>query len=807
MKTETREEKNKGTHRKKMPRWAKILLVVVVVVAVLAGAGSLYVNGKLDLLRYDDGTVSEMGTIDASEDQDLDVTGLVHNDEEMEMPEGSPFADEDVLNILLIGTDERTEAVNDADAFTHLNQLDGTENTTEFSDDARADAMILVSLNIKDHTIRLVSIERATGVPILLDGYEGQYDWITHTFRYGGAKLTMDTVEDCFNVQVDHYVRVNFNSFVQIVDAVGGVDIEITDLEAKALNWEVPSNSMLIVNKVEPGLNHFDGYTALQYARLRKIDSDWKRIERQRTVIEAVLDQVKNASVVELDNLLNTVLPLVQTNFTKSEITALLVQLPAFLGAEVEQLSMPLQGTYGVRTGMDDRLMYDPDWAVNIKALQDFLYNGQSAEEVIAATPETAAAEEEDREETDSESEAQSAWDRETDPEEEYIRANLHTVDLAYPLSDTDFGDSDYRLYLAGLGGSRDTDAQQALIGYLSNQDTQVVAVQGGMAAGLLLDNYLQTGDTVVLGQYLSTLPADQREESRALWESVYADKPGRLHAVGLGEDKTAAVVGQAVAVLMENASGTPDDEILTALSGMESRNPRTVVYWFCKAMQQSPRQMERYLGDEYATALRLYQGVQGSVNTGAESDLIAYDLEQALEAYPDGSILAFVDGEQALQNGDTLATRMEQLLEEQAAAEAEEEEETSDVASEAEDTEESDEETVATEPEQEETPKQVCSIGVLYGKWGNDTTFTPEAEDGVWNADGLSSWLGDYVTPGKDLLLVLDGEDCPFDSGDAAMLQDGSAVTEAAQKLLILNPDNKIYTATSESAEESEAS
>ena len=158
---------------RKLPRWAKILIGVLAVVVVLVCAGVLYVNGKLDLLRYDDGSVSEVGTIDASEDQDLDVTGLVHNDGEMEMPEGSPFADEDVLNILLIGTDERTEAVNDADAFTHLNQLDGTEDTTEFSDDARADALVLVSLNIKDHTIRLVSIERATGVPILLDGYEG----------------------------------------------------------------------------------------------------------------------------------------------------------------------------------------------------------------------------------------------------------------------------------------------------------------------------------------------------------------------------------------------------------------------------------------------------------------------------------------------------------------------------------------------------------------------------------------------------------------------------------------------------------
>ena len=260
--------------QKRRPLWQKLLLVFVIALAALVALAAAYVNGKLDLIHYSDGTVEEMGTIDAGEDQDLDTTGLAHNEEEMVMPEGSPFADDNVLNILLISTDERTEAVNDWDAFTHLNQLDGTRGTTEFSENARADSLILCSLNIEQNTIKLVSIERATGVPILLEGYEDQYDWITHTFRYGGAKLTMDTVEDCFNVQVDHYVRFNFNSFVQIVDAVGGVDIRLTEQEAKALNWEVPSNSMLIVNKVEPGLNHFDGYTALQYARLRAIDDD-----------------------------------------------------------------------------------------------------------------------------------------------------------------------------------------------------------------------------------------------------------------------------------------------------------------------------------------------------------------------------------------------------------------------------------------------------------------------------------------------------------------------------------------------------
>lgn len=747
--------------RKKWPRWAKILLGVVAALVVVVGAGVLYVNGKLDLLRYSDGSIIGIGTIDASEDQDLDGTGLVHNSDEMEMPEGSPFADEDVLNILLIGTDERTEAVNDADAFTHLNQLDGTEDTTEFSEDARADAMILVSLDIKDHVIRLVSIERGTGVPILLDGYEGQYDWITHTFRYGGAKLTMDTVEDCFNVQVDHYVRVNFNSFVQIVDAVGGVDIDITDLEAKALNWEVPSNSMLIVNKVEPGLNHFDGYTALQYARLRKIDNDWKRIERQRTVIQAVLDQVKNASVVELDNLLNTVLPLVQTNFTKSEIAALLVQLPGFLGADVEQLSMPLQGTYGVRTGMDDRLMYDPDWAVNIKALQDFLYNDQTAEKVIAATPETAAleAEKATAESADSEKEATSAWERETDPDEEYIRANLHTVDLAYPLSDSDFGSTDYRLFLAGLGGGRDIDVQTTLAGYLAGQGVQVITVPGGVAAGMLLDNYLQTGSTLSLSRYLTTLPQAERAEARTLWQDLYARYPGRLHAAGTGVDSTQTTVAQAVKLLVQGSYTTPDEEIRQAVQAMGSGNGRTAVYWFRQAMAESPDAMEEFLGDSYDLALRLYQGLEGTLAESGE-ELTAADLQRVLDTYPDQQVLAFVEGNQALAT-DGLAGQLQKML--------------------------------------DKNEEQLCAIGVSYGKWGYDGIYTPDDAADVWNGEALGQWLGEYVTPGKDLLLALDGEDCPYANGAELLSGDNLA----AQKLLILNVDNKISVATSEDAAE----
>lgn len=753
--TPAEEARPKQSRWRRLPKGGRAAVVALGIVVLLAVTAFLYVNGKLDLLRYNDGSVSEMGEIGAEEDQDLDGTGLTHTEADMAVPEGSPFADEDVLNILLIGTDERTEAVNDADAFTHLNQLDGTEDTTEFSDDARADSMILVSMDIKDHVIRLVSIERGTGVPILLDGYEDQYDWITHTFRYGGPKLTMKTVEECYNIEVDHFVRVNFNSFVQIVNAVGGVDIDITEMEAKALNWEVPSNSMLIVNHVDPGLNHFDGYTALQYARLRKIDNDWKRVERQRTVIKAVLDQVKNASVMELDNLLNTLLPLIQTNFTKTEIAALLVQLPGFLGCDVQQMSLPLQGTYGVRTGMDDRLMYDPDWVVNIKALQDFLYNDKTAEEVIAATPETAAAE--------AAGELVIAT-RETagadDPVEVYNNRYLHRVDMTYPLDASDFGPDDYRVYLADTDNLRGSELRAALIDRLYSTGVRVLGVPDGAAAGMLLDDYLQTGNAASLNGYLTALPAAERDSARALWQQVRTSHPGALHAVGLGADARRATVAQALSVLADNSSKAPEEEIAQAVQAMRSGTPADVVYWFKAAMAKYPRQMERFLGEEYAKATRLYCGLQGTLNISSPEELPLYDAKQLLRSYPEDGILLFTDESSAMQQEGSMAAALQAELDDQPR-------------------------------EEDEEPDKVCSIAAVYGTWSNAGSFTPDETETAWDADSLTEYLGSDALRGKDMLLALDGEDSPYLRKRCLLKDTDAPVGEQVQKLFVLDKNN----------------
>jgi LCP family protein required for cell wall assembly len=262
------------------------------------------------------------------------------------------FSDNDVFNVLLLGTDERRH---------------------NFATNARADSIMILSIDKENKDMKLVSIQRGMGVPILEGQYKGQYDWITHCFRYGGAELMLKEIRECLRVDVDRYVRVNFDSFAEIIDAVGGVDIELTALEAQGLNGEVRTNAYA-KHKMYEGVNHLDGYDALQYSRLRYIDSDWKRIQRQRNVIQAVVHKAQGLSLIELNDVANTILPLINTNLTKTEILDLVLFAPNIIGADIEQMSIPQKGTYGGMIGMGGRNLYAVDFEANATILREFLY-------------------------------------------------------------------------------------------------------------------------------------------------------------------------------------------------------------------------------------------------------------------------------------------------------------------------------------------------------------------------------------------------------------------------------------------------
>lgn len=338
---------------KKVKRSVKIVIAVALVIMLLLASGVIFYLSKLNLIKFSDGKFTGDGLIDASDSETLDeerrMNEAIADLEEKDAVDatGEIYKDKNFLNILLIGTDERTE---------------------NFSENARGDSCMIMSIGKKDGSLKLASLERGMGVPILDGKYKGQYDWLTHTFRYGGADLMMREVRKCFKVDVERYIRVNFTTFKKGIDSVGGIDITLTAAEAAYVNKYTWRKSYTA------GVNHLDSDAALAYARCRHIDSDWHRIERQRNVIQAVVTKTKDLSIGELNTLLNNVLPLVQTNLTRLEITELLLSAPKYRGVQIKQMTVPISGSYGGMRGLGGRSLFSVDFDTNAKALREFIY-------------------------------------------------------------------------------------------------------------------------------------------------------------------------------------------------------------------------------------------------------------------------------------------------------------------------------------------------------------------------------------------------------------------------------------------------
>ncbi len=185
----------------------------------------------------------------------------------------------------------------------------------------------------------------------------------------------MKTVSTCFDLDVHYYIRVNFNTFIELVDSMGGIDITLTQREADGLNTNIVAYNRDLCDWVHAGENHMNGFLALQYARMRKIDSDWVRVTRQRATIGAIMAKAKSLSVSELDAVLEAVLPLIKTNLTEKEISSLLMKVPLFLEKmDIEGLTVPVSGTYGSMTGMGGRSLFAADFTKNAAILHEMIY-------------------------------------------------------------------------------------------------------------------------------------------------------------------------------------------------------------------------------------------------------------------------------------------------------------------------------------------------------------------------------------------------------------------------------------------------
>lgn len=202
------------------------------------------------------------------------------------------------INIMIMGVDRRADDV------------------------GRSDTLMVLTYNPADKKASLLSLPRDTRVHI----EKNDYDKINHAYAYGGHELTKKTVEAFLNVPVDYYVMIDVHAFEKIIDAVGGVDIDVE----KRMYYEDPwdDDGGLVID-LYPGKQHMDGKTAIQYVRYRDGEGDIGRITRQQKFIKAFMSQIISPSILpKLPEIIQNISSAIQTDMPIDKMISLMTDLP-----------------------------------------------------------------------------------------------------------------------------------------------------------------------------------------------------------------------------------------------------------------------------------------------------------------------------------------------------------------------------------------------------------------------------------------------------------------------------------------------
>lgn len=285
------------------------------------------------------------------------LVGSVYKKMEYKEAEGftsEPMKEDGVINVLLIGNDSRLAG-----------------------DDGRSDAMILVSISDKTKTITMTSFLRDMYVEI--PGHDGNR--LNAAYAYGGAELLMETIELNFGIPIHRYALVNFQAFANLVDAVGGIDLDLTNDEVNWINaYLMEYNQLegkdLATDFLDPSLSgnlHLNGPQALAFTRNRYIGTDFGRTERQRKVLSAVIKKLPGTVITNGGELADGLFPNLTTNLKQGECFNLSLNAWKFLGYEMVQQCVPLEGTYS-NADIRGMAVLQVDFEANKQFLKSTLY-------------------------------------------------------------------------------------------------------------------------------------------------------------------------------------------------------------------------------------------------------------------------------------------------------------------------------------------------------------------------------------------------------------------------------------------------
>lgn len=364
-------------------------IVFLVVIAVLAIVGGILVAGLIG--GKDDSTTTQQGAqgntpsqpanegsgqltgvlADNGSDAEDDTTA-VHAPalsgnyrvqvDDLHITEG---LDSEWMNVLLLGSDQRTA-------------------TEPF----RTDSMIICSINKSTGEVKLTSLMRDTAMQMDGLGDESGLYRVNVACYVGGPEYLMQFLNDKLNLNIEYYVMVDFTSFSIIADQLGGIDIAVSMSEKDEINFNLHRQARVAYDKgmseeevyathvylEEYGENvHLNGPQVLAYARIRKLDSDSARTERQRKVLAAMLEKLRTRSPQEVMSLAMSLGGYVTTNMSIDEIISVALVVVSS-DMQVEQHRIPENGTYVLETRDGESMLYDTNWESNAATVHQYIY-------------------------------------------------------------------------------------------------------------------------------------------------------------------------------------------------------------------------------------------------------------------------------------------------------------------------------------------------------------------------------------------------------------------------------------------------
>ena len=243
------------------------------------------------------------------------------------------------INFLLVGRDAHGEGEN-----------------------GRSDSMILCSMDTGTKSVTMISFLR--DIYLKIPGHGSNR--LNAAYSWGGRELLIETLQENFGIEVDVCLEIDFEGFRDLIEALGGVDVELTAEEAEHLNknngWSLSA-----------GVNHLNGRQALSYSRIRYLDSDFGRTERQRNVLTALLYKHRSATLQEMHSVTDTFLELSESDHSDEELLGYALELYTTLGeADLTTHRVPADGTYTYET-INGMSVVDVDFEENRELLEEIL--------------------------------------------------------------------------------------------------------------------------------------------------------------------------------------------------------------------------------------------------------------------------------------------------------------------------------------------------------------------------------------------------------------------------------------------------